>query len=127
MPSGGKRSPDREVVVVSGFLLGLSSAVSALTRFMLGDAKRSPVPVHPRSLKVCDLASAKPESACDETDEPRLEVLWCWKRRTSFQQEFELAVGEDILVGVPSCERPPMAIRPSSRRLVVMRHPYSSL
>jgi hypothetical protein len=111
------------VVVVGGFLLGLSSAVSTLARFTLWDAKRSPVPVHPRSLKVCDLASAKPESACDETDEPRLEVLWCWKRRTSFQQEFELAVGEDIFVGVPSGERPPMAICPFSRRLVVVRHP----
>jgi hypothetical protein len=111
------------VVVVGGFLLGLSSAVSTLARFTLWDAKRSPVPVHPRSLKVCDLASAKPESACDETDEPRLEVLWRWKARTRFQQEFELAVGEDILMGMSSCERPPMTLGPSSRGLILMRHP----
>jgi hypothetical protein len=123
MPARGKRSLDGEVVVVGGFLLCLSSAVSAPARFMLGDAKRSPVPVHPRSLKVRNLASAKPESPCDETDEPRLEVLWGWKAPTRFQQEFELAVGEDILVGMSSCERPPMTNGPSSRGLVVMRHP----
>jgi hypothetical protein len=127
MPARAKRSPDGEAIVVGGFLLDLSSAVSALTRFILADARRSPVPAHPRSPKACDLASAKPESAHDETDEPRLEVLWCWKLVRRFQQEFELAVGEDILVGVPSCERPSMAIRPSSRRLVVTRHPYPSL
>jgi hypothetical protein len=123
MPAGGKRSPDREVIVVGSFLSGLSSAVSTLARFMLRDAKRSPVPVHPRSLKVRNLASAKAESARDETDEPRLEVLWRWKARTRFQQEFEQAVGENFLVGVSSCERLPMTIDPSSRGLVVMRHP----
>jgi hypothetical protein len=123
MPARGKRSPDGEVVVVGGLLLSLPSAVSALARFMLGDAKRSPVPVHPLSLKVGNLASAKPESPRDETDEPRLEVPWRWKCRTSFQQEFKLAVGEDILVGMSSCEGPPTTIGPSSRGLVVMRHP----
>jgi hypothetical protein len=85
MPARGKRSPDGEVVVVGGFLLGLPSAVSTLAWFMLRDAKRSPVPVHPRSLKVRNLASAKPESARDKTDEPCLEVLWRWERRTRFQ------------------------------------------
>jgi hypothetical protein len=79
MPARAKRSADGEVVVVSGFLLGLSSAVSALTRFMLGDAKRSPVPVHPRRLKVRNLTSAKPESTREETNESCFEIVRCWK------------------------------------------------
>ena len=114
---------DGQIIVVGGLLSSLSSAVPTPTRLALWDANRSAVPVHPCGLKMCDLASAKPESACDETDESRLKIVWRWKACTRFQQEFELAVGEDILMGVSGRERPPMTIRPFSRGLVVMRHP----
>jgi hypothetical protein len=85
MPARGKRSSDGEVVVVGGFLSGLSSAVPTLARFILGDAERSSVQIHLRGLKVHNLARPKPESTRDETDEPRLEVMWRWERLTRFQ------------------------------------------
>lgn len=126
MPSRCKGSSDRQVIIMGSFLSGLSSAVSALTRFVLGDANRSAVPIHPRDLKVRNFASPKPESAGDETDKSRLEILWRWEGSTRFQQEFELAVGENILVGMPSRERPAMSICPFRRRLIMMGHPWAS-
>jgi hypothetical protein len=108
---------------VRGFLSGLSLAVSALARFVLWDPNGASVPVHPRALKVRNLASSKAESACHETNESCFKVIWRRKAWTRFQQEFELAVSEDILVGVPSRERPPMTISPFCFGLVVMRHP----
>jgi len=45
------------------FLSGLSSAVPTPTRFVVWDANRSTVPVHPLGLKVCYFTSSKPEAA----------------------------------------------------------------
>jgi hypothetical protein len=76
MPARAKRSLDGEVVVVGGFVLCLSLAVSILAQVILSDTKRSLVPVHPRNLEVRDLASVEAESARDETDKSRLKPLW---------------------------------------------------
>jgi hypothetical protein len=47
-----------------------------------------------------DFTCPEPESPGGETDESRLEGVGLWQCRTRFQEEFELAVGEDIFVGV---------------------------
>jgi hypothetical protein len=114
---------DRQTTVVDSLLPGLAPTVPALARFVLWDANRPAVPVHPRCLEMCDFASPKPESSCDETDEPCFEIVWRREACARFQQQFELPVSEYILVRVPSCERPPMAICPFSCGLVVVRHP----
>ncbi|MFB6206745.1 MAG: hypothetical protein ABEJ05_09505 [Haloglomus sp.] len=55
---------DGQVVVVGSFLLGLSSAVSALTRLVLGNTDRSAVPVH-RTIKAEALTLEVGEEAGD--------------------------------------------------------------
>jgi hypothetical protein len=114
---------NRQTIVVDGLLAGLASAVPALARFVLWDANRPAVPVYPRCLEMCDFASPKPESACDETNESRFEIVWRREGCARFQQQFELPVSEYILVGVPSRERLSMAVCPSRYGLVVVRHP----
>ena len=104
------------------FLFGLTSAVPALARFVLWNANCAAVPVYPRRLEVCNLPSTKPEPACDETDESRFKIVWCWKGCTCFQQELELAVSKDIFVSMSSCERLPMPVSPFISGLIVMRH-----
>ena len=106
---------------MGSFLLGLTSAVPALARFVLGDTNRAAVPVHPCGLEVCNLPSTKPESACDETDESRFKIVWCWKGCACFQQEFELAVSKDIFVSMSSRECLAMPISPLSSKLLVVR------
>jgi hypothetical protein len=69
---------------------------------VLWDTNRSAIPVHPRSLEVRDFTGAESESSRDETDEPRLEIIWLWECRTCFQEDLELAIGENVFVGVPS-------------------------
>jgi hypothetical protein len=71
---------------------------------------------------MCNLPSTKPESACDETDESRFKIVWCWKGCTCFQQELELAVSKDIFVSMSSRECLPMPVSPFSSGLLVMRH-----
>lgn len=89
---------------MDGFLPGPSWAVPTATRFVLWNANRASGPVHPRGLEAGDLTGPRSESACCETDESSFEIVRCWKPRTGVQREFELPVGEDIIVGVPGGE-----------------------
>ena len=107
---------------MGSFLLGLTPAVPALARFVLWDTNRAAVPVHPRGLEVRNLPSMKPQSACDQTNESRFKIVWCWKGCTCFQQELKLVVSKDIFVSMSSRECLPMPVSPFSSGLLVMRH-----
>jgi hypothetical protein len=79
VPPGRDGILDREIIIVGGLLPSLSSAVSTPAWFVLRNANRASVPVHPRGLEVGDFAGSKPESACDETDESRFEIVGRWE------------------------------------------------
>ena len=107
---------------MGGFLFDLTPAVPTLAPFVLWDTNRAAVPVHPRGLEVRNLPSTKSQSACDETNESRFKIVWCWKGCTCFQQELKLVVSKDVFVSMSSRECLPMPVSPFSSGLLVMRH-----
>ena len=120
VPPRGEGVLDGQLVGASGFLSGLPSAVPTMTWLVLWHTDRSAIPVHPRGLEMRDFTGTDPESPGGETDESRLEVVRLRQCRTRFQEEFELAVGEDVFVGVSGGECLSVTCGPLGGRLVVM-------
>jgi hypothetical protein len=69
-----------------------------------------------------DFTGAEAESTSREASESRLEGVGLWQCRTRLQEEFELAVAEDVFVGVSGGECLSVTGGPLGGRLVVMRH-----
>ena len=112
-----------ELFTVIGFLAGLPLAIPTLTRLMLGNPDECAVPIDPSGSEVRDLPGPEAEAAPEQTDEPRLEATWGGQLPAGLQQEFELAVVQDILMGVTGGQRLAVPVRPFVIRRSRVVHP----